>query len=111
MDHSSKSLKPLFEKRIAKSAKETIDGWRGYGSIASNYDIEQVSSNKGRNFRELHIVIGQVKLWLRKIPSHMSKKNVQDYFDEFCYRINRSIFKKTIFHKMVQRMVWAVIVY
>ena len=104
-DYSSKSLEPLFEKHIAQDAKVTTDGWRGYNPIARDYDIEQVPSNKGRNFKELHTVIGQVKSWLRTIPSHISKKHVQAYFDEFCYRINRSIFKESIFHKTIQRMV------
>lgn len=110
-DYSSKSLKPLFEKHITKEAKVTTDGWRGYNPIAKEYDIEQIPSNKGRNFKELHTVIGQIKSWLRTIPSHISKKHVQAYFDEFCYRINRSIFKETIFHKIIQRMVGVAPIY
>jgi transposase-like protein len=60
-DYFSKSLIPLFEKHIAKDAKVTTDGWRGYNPIAKNYDIQQIPSNKGRNFKELHTVIGQIK--------------------------------------------------
>jgi len=110
-DYSSKSLIPLFKKHIAKDAKVTINGWRGYKPIAKNYDIQQIPSNKGRNFKELHTVIGQIKSWLKTIPSHISKKHVQAYFDEFCYRTNRSIFKKSIFYKIIQRIVGAAPIY
>lgn len=107
-DYSAKSLTPLFQRHISKNASITTDGWRGYDPIAKNYNIEKVPSNNGKNFKELHTVIAQVKSWLRTIPSHISKKHVQAYFDEFCYRINRSIFKESIFHKTIERMVKAV---
>ena len=47
----------------------------------------------------------QVKSWLRAIPTDVSKKHIQAYFDELYFRINRSQFKKTIFHKTIERMV------
>jgi hypothetical protein len=47
----------------------------------------------------------QVKSWLRAIPTHVSKWYIQAYFDEFCFRINRSQFKTSIFHKTIHRMV------
>jgi len=53
---------PLFEKHIAKDAKVTTDGWRGYNPIAKEYDIDQVASNKEKNFKELHTVIGPIKV-------------------------------------------------
>ena len=68
------------------------------------YDIEQRSSENGQNFKELHIIIMQLKSWLRAIPTHVSKWHIQAYFDEFCFRINRSQFKQNIFHKTIERM-------
>ncbi len=47
----------------------------------------------------------QAKSWLRVIPTHVSKWHIQAYFDEFCYGINRSPFKTSIFHKTITRMV------
>lgn len=47
----------------------------------------------------------QLKSWLRAIPTHVTKWHIQAYFDEFCFRINRSQFKKSIFHKTIERMV------
>ena len=49
----------------------------------------------------------QVKSWLRAITTHVSKWHIQAYFDEFCFRINRSQFKNSIFDKTFTRMVEA----
>ena len=68
-------------------------------------NLKQVDLDDGKNFKELHIVIMQLKSWLRAIPTHVSKWHIQSYFDEFCFRINRSQFKKSIFHKTIDRMV------
>jgi hypothetical protein len=34
-----------------------------------------------------------------------NQMDIQAYFDEFCFRINRSQFKTNIFHKTIKRMV------
>ncbi len=104
-DYSAKSLTPIFEEHISTSARVTTDKWRGYEPLKKEYDIEQKYSANGRNFKEIHIIIMQLKSWLRAIPTHVSKWHVQRYFDEFCFRINRSQFKQSIFHKTIQRMV------
>ena len=104
-DYSAKSLTPIFEEHISTSAKIVTDKWRGYEPLKEIYNIEQKYSNNGKNFKQLHIVIMQVKSWLRAIPTHVSKWHIQAYFDEFCFRINRSQFQQSIFHKTIQRMV------
>jgi hypothetical protein len=80
------------------------DKWKGYSPLAKDYNIEQIASAKGKNFKQLHVIIQQIKSWIRTIPTHASKKHIESYFDEFAYRINRSQNKQTIFHKIIQRM-------
>ncbi len=87
------------------------DKWRGYEPLKEIYNIEQKYSNNGKNFKQLQIVIMQVKSWLRAIPTHASKWHIQAYFDEFYFRINRSQFQQSIFHKTIQRMVIAKPIY
>ncbi|HHH52637.1 MAG TPA: IS1595 family transposase [Bacteroidetes bacterium] len=103
--YSAKSLRPIFEDHISKEAKVTTDKWKGYIPIKKEYNITQQLSKKGSNFKELHIVIQTLKSWLRAIPTHISKEHVQKYFDEFCFRLNRSQFKKSIFDKVIHRMI------
>lgn len=106
-DYSSKSLRKMFEKHIDKTAKVTTDKWKGYNPIAKDYDLNQIDSNKGANFKALHVMIHQVKSWIRTTYSWVSEKNINRYFDEFCYRINRSQSKETIFNNLIKRMVKA----
>lgn len=104
-DYSAKSLTPIFEEHIDTSAKVFTDKWRGYEPLKENFNITQIQSNKGKNFKKLHIIIHQVKSWLRTVPTHVSKTHIQKYFDEYCYRINRSNSKNTIWHNTIEKMI------
>lgn len=104
-DFSTKSLKKMFEKHIGKDAKITTDKWKGYSPIAKEYNVTQIESDKGSNFKALHVMIHQVKSWIRTTYSWVSEHNINRYFDEFCYRINRSQNKDTIFNNLIKRMV------
>jgi len=106
-DYSSDSLATIFQQHISTTAKVVTDKWKGYQPLMATYDIEQVPSKKGKNFKQLHIIVHQIKSWIRTIPTHVSKHHVERYFDEFAFRINRSQSKKTIFHNTIQRMVLA----
>lgn len=104
---SSKELNKIFDKHIDKKARVTTDLWKGYRPIATQYDINQIESNNGKNFKILHIMIHKIKSWLRATYSWVSEHNINRYLDEFCYRINRSQSKKTIFNNLIVRMVKA----
>lgn len=95
----------MFEKHIDKDARITTDKWKGYNPIAKNFDLTQILSDKGSKFKALHIMIHQVKSWIRTTYSWISESNINRYFDEFCYRINRSQTKDTIFNNLIKRMV------
>ena len=106
-DYSAKSLRKMFEKHIDITAKVTTDKRKGYNPIAKEYDLTQILSDKGSNFKELHVMIHQVKSWIRTTCSWVSEKNINRYFDEFCDRIKRSQSKDTIFNNLIRRMVKA----
>jgi transposase-like protein len=106
-DYSARSLRNFFDKHIDKEAKITTDKWKGYNPIANDYDLTQILSDKGANFKALHVMIHQVKSWIRTTYSWVSKNNINRYFDEFCYRINRSQSKNMIFNNLIKRMVKA----
>lgn len=106
-DFSAKSLSTIFDKHIDKSAKVRTDEWKGYRPIAKKYNISQIPSNNGGNFKALHTMIHQIKSWIRTTYSWVSEFNVNRYYDEFCYRINRSQNKSSIFNNLIVRMVQA----
>jgi len=110
---SSKSLIDIFDRYISKEAKVETDEWKGYEPIVKvhGYNIKQKPSGGGLNFKALHTMIHQVKSWIRTVHSWVSEKHINRYFDEFCYRINRSQTKETIFHNLIKRMVNGGILY
>jgi transposase-like protein len=110
-DYSSKSLRGIFDKHINQDAKVTTDEWRGYRPLTTDYTIEQIPSNNGMNFKALHTMIHQVKSWIRTTYSWVSENHIDRYFNEFCYRINRSQSKKTIFNNLIVRMAHAPKIY
>lgn len=110
-DFSAESLQYIFVNHISREANVTTDKWRGYRPIARAYNINQIESNKGMNFKALHTMIHQVKSWIRTTYSWVSENNIDRYFNEFCYRLNRSQSKKTIFNNLMVRMVNADIKY
>lgn len=104
-DFSAKSLRTIFTKHIDKKANVTTDEWKGYRPISREYSVKQIPSENGMNFQALHTMIHQVKSWLRTTYSWVSEKHINRYFNEFCYRINRSQSKDTIFNNLITRMV------
>ncbi len=104
-NYSSRELKRLFNLHISEEACVTTDCWRGYRPIKKDYNIEQVESMGRINFKALHTMIHQVKSWLRTTCAWVSDSHIDKYFNEFCYRINRSQMKANIFNSLIRRMV------
>jgi len=106
-DFSARSLQYMFVNHISRDANITTDNWRGYRPIAKAFNITQINSNKGLNFKALHTMIHQIKSWIRTTYSWVSDFNINRYFNEFCFRINRSQSKATIFNNLITKMVSA----
>jgi len=104
-DFSARSLQYIFINNISREAKVTTDKWKGYRPIAKAYDINQIESANGANFKALHTMIHQIKSWIRTTYSWVSDFNINRYFNEFCFRINRSQSKDTIFNNLIAKMV------
>jgi hypothetical protein len=104
-DFSAQSLQYIFVNHISREASVTTDKWRGYRPIAKAYNITQIESNNGLNFKALHTMIHQVKSWIRTTYSWVSANNLNRYFNEFCFRINRSQNKAIIFNNLITKMV------
>lgn len=110
-DFSAQSLQYIFVNHISRDAKIKTDKWRGYRPISKVYDITQIESNNGLNFKALHTMIHQVKSWIRTTYSWVSDGNLNRYFNEFCFRINRSQNKNTIFNNLITKMVNGNVIY
>ena len=104
-DYSSKSLSRIFDDHISEKAHVLTDKWTGYVPISKRFNIEQKYSDKGGSMKQMHTIIHQLKSWLRSTYSWVHEEHIEKYLDEFSYRINRSIYKQTIFHNLISRMI------
>jgi hypothetical protein len=105
-DYSSNSLKPIFDIHIDKEAQITTDGWSGYKPLMNEFpNIVQKLSDKGQNFKMLHIQIRNFKNWLRGVHSFCHKEYINQYIQEYFFRFNRLNFRSTILDKLLQRMI------
>ena len=102
---SAEELGKIFEKHIATDAKVLTDNWKGYPPLTELYAISQEKSQPDTNFKVMHRCVQQLKSWLRGIHHCVNHTYIQGYLDEFCYRINRSADKSTIFENHFGRMV------
>ena len=107
IDHASaKEFRPFFNAHINKESKVVTDEWKGYLPLRKEYPLlKQVPSNKGANFKQLHIHIMNIQGWLRGIHHHCTKERLQGYLDEYHYRYNRRSYMDTIFDLTIKRMV------
>lgn len=88
-NYSANELTKLFEKHIDEQATIQTDEWKGYNPLKKHYNITQVKSEQGRNFPQLHLLIMNIKSWIRGIHHSVSKNHIQRYLDEFFFRFNR----------------------
>lgn len=103
----SDELGSFFAERLKQEAVIKADKWTGYKPLKAQYkNLEQAKSDKGKNFKLIHRQIMMFKSWLRGIHHHCH--HLQRYLDEFCYRFNRLKYPHTLFHNLVERMVFAV---
>lgn len=103
---NSKELGGFMRKHIDKKAHVVTDEWRGYLPLKKEYPhLEQWKSESGKNFKDVHIHIMNMKGWLRGIHHHCSKEHMQGYLNEYHYRYNRRNHLGTTFDLLVKRMV------
>uniref|UniRef100_UPI0040481B58 IS1595 family transposase n=1 Tax=Mariniflexile sp. TaxID=1979402 RepID=UPI0040481B58 len=107
IEHSSAAeLGALLMKYVSKDAEVVADKWKGYAPLKKEFkNLKQVSSEDGKNFKELHIHIMNIKGWLRGIHHHCSKDRMQNHLDEYHFRYNRRSNMDTIFDVLIRKMV------
>jgi len=107
IEHSSAiELGAFLTKYVSREAEVVSDKWKGYAPLKKEFkNLKQVASEDGKNFKELHIHIMNIKGWLRGIHHHCSKDRMQNYLDEYHFRYNRRSNMDTIFDVLIRKMV------
>jgi len=103
-DYSAESLRPIFDHHIKNDAQVLADCWTGYMPLKEDYPgLKQTLSDKGKNFKMLHIQIRNFKNWLRGVHSWCNREYRQKYIDEYFFRFNRRNHRRSILDKLIER--------
>ena len=107
IEHSSAiELGGFLKKYVSQEAEVISDKWKGYSPLKKEFkNLKQIASEEGKNFKELHVHIMNIKGWLRGIHHHCSKERMQNYLDEYHFRYNRRSNMETIFDVLIRKMV------
>jgi len=104
-NYSADEIGKLLARHVSAEAAIRTDGWTAYEKLGKEWNITQQLSEKGKNFGEMHILIMNFKTWLRGIHHQCSQRHMQAYLNEFFFRFNRRGFVKSIFLKLMDRMI------
>lgn len=103
---SSKELGLFIKKYVSADAKIITDEWPGYAPLKKEYqNLMQTKSESGKNFKDIHLHIMNIKSWLRGIHHHCSKLHMQGYLNEYHYRFNRRNHMGSMFDLLMKKMV------
>jgi transposase-like protein len=103
---SSKELRLFIKKYVSADATIITDEWTGYAPLKKEYpNLVQTKSEGGRNFKDIHLHIMNIKSWLRGIHHHCSKEHMQGYLNEYHYRFNRRTFMGSMFDLLIKKMI------
>ncbi len=104
-NQKSNQVKKFVHKTVTPGVTIKTDGNVSYKFMKNEYvHIPMKMYDKKDNNKHLpkvHIVITNLKNWLRGTYNHMPHKHAQRYLDEFCFRFNRRWAVDNIFDKIV----------
>lgn len=102
---NSENIKQVLASNIAPGQTVKTDGFRAYQSISQigfGHDRKVGNGPKGKeNLPWVHILISNAKAFLLGTFHGVSRKHLQRYLDEFCYRFNRRKWQGQIFDRLI----------
>lgn len=106
-DQKLKTIKSFVNKTVSLGSVIKTDGHVSYKFMKKQYIhypykmYDKKDNNK--HLPKVHIVITNLKNWLRGTFNHMPNKHCQLYLNEFCFRFNRRWNLENIFEKLIDR--------
>ena len=102
-------LEQFVKDHVARATKVSTDGHKSYGSLKNDYVHIPVKNSKACSksdvLPKVHIVVANLKMWLRGTYNCLPAKHLQRYLDEFVFRFNRRWNLENIFDKLLVRCV------
>ncbi len=108
-DATTDTLKAFVTRHVAPGVTVTSDAYKAYGFLVQGYlytpVIRKHHTNDDDVLPKVHIVIANLKMWLRGTYNCLPSKHLQKYLDEFIFRFNRRWNLENIFDKLLVRCV------
>ena len=102
-DMSKETAKQAITSSVSETATKLTDGYSTYQKLAkemSGFKTEVIPSTMTHiKLPWVHSAIGNLKRILNGIFHHTRPEYLQNYIDEFCYKLNRRYLGNAIFHR------------
>lgn len=104
-DLSSIGINYEIEKSINRKSLILSDGYRGFSKLKNIVDkhISMVTPSKEahKTLPWVHTVISNAKRLFLGVHHSVGKEYLQNYLNEYCYKLNRRNFKVDLFDRMI----------
>jgi hypothetical protein len=102
-DMNVKTAKEAITSCVYETATKLTDGYSIYRKLAkeiSGFECEVIPSKEAHiKLPWVHSAIGNLKKILNGIFHHTRAEYLQNYIDEFCYKLNRRYFGHALFKR------------
>jgi transposase-like protein len=101
----SETLNYEIQKGVSQTSTILTDGYRGYNHVSDVVDTHVqmvVPPREGhKKLPWVHTVISNSKKQLLGVHHSIGKDYLQNYLNEFCYKLNRRNFESDLFDRML----------
>lgn len=101
---TNEELVGFIGSQIAQGALVRTDGLSSYGTIDGyHHETSKKSKENPDVLLRLHLVVANLKMWLRGTHNRFPSKHLQRYLNEFAFRFNRRWDVSSIFSILIFR--------
>ena len=110
-DVKASSLMPFIRKHVESTATVATDGWNAFHQVSEHFEehLRHVSVGPRNGtfhpvLNAVHLLISNLKTWLRGSFHGVTRKYLPAYVAEFMYRFNRRRSPPDIFGWVMRRL-------
>jgi transposase-like protein len=101
-DVSESSVIPFIKDNVKPKSIIITDGFLSYINVRKyGYSHKPIQSEDGKGLPMAHLVISNLKTWIKGIFHGVSQKHLQAYLNEFVFRFNRRFYPMAGFHTLL----------
>ena len=101
----SETVENIVQENIDYDSVVKTDNYTSYNKIKENVWVHHSEKVNPKDVEKIlpwvHTMISNAKRTLLGIHHMISKKYMQDYLDEFCYKVNRRYFGENVFDRLL----------